>query len=273
MSTEIISDAEIAGFMGWRGPGAYTQNSLRKIKRIVEEVRVRTLDRADSETLSRLQSANDAITTALQALGPAAPDCCGCASEWQVAIDALSGGRQECLADPGKPMADHIADTGKLIENNFGDHTDMAERIADIVLDDHVELMRENERLRRDLDAKDAQIDRLMWEYCPREMSMEQVDNWMKHQEPFTESRQCQSNINSPFNACQHKEYCCQLKARVETIDASTKPVEETQEPVHDGSTNICQNSTKLVETEQSQSADLSSKTPATHRYTGSFGE
>lgn len=38
-------------------------------------------------------------------------------------------------------------------------------------------------------------------------------------------------------------------------------------------STNICQNSTKLVETEQSQSADLSSKTPTTHRYTGSFGE
>jgi hypothetical protein len=168
---------------------------------------------------------------------------------------------------------DHIAATGKLIENNFGEHTDMAERIADIVLDDHVELMRENERLRRDLDAKDAQIDRLMWECCPREMSMEQVDNWMKHQEPFTESRQCQSNINSPFNACQHKECCCQLKTRVETIDASTKPVEETQESVHDGSTNICQSSTKLVETEQSQSADLSSKTPATHRYTGSFKE
>lgn len=211
MSTEIISDAEIAGYMNWRGPGAYTAHALKRIKRIVEEVQVRT----QSQTLEQLQKANDAISTALQALGPVAPDCCGCATEWQVAIDALTESHRhngipkgfrphnermaelrqdpkkaaalnrakERLADPGKPMADHIADPGKLIENHFGEHTDMAERIADIVLDDHVELMRENERLRRDLDAKDAQIDRLMWEYCPQEMSMEQVDNWMKHQE------------------------------------------------------------------------------------------
>lgn len=44
---------------------------------------------ASSPLLEQLQSANDAITTALQALGPVAPDCCGCAIEWQVAIDAL----------------------------------------------------------------------------------------------------------------------------------------------------------------------------------------
>lgn len=237
MSTEIISDAEIAGFMGWRGPGAYTQNSIRKIKRIVEEVRVRTLDRADSETLSRLQSANDAINTALQALGPAAPDCCGCASEWQVAIDALSEANH-----------DHVADPGKLIENPSVEHTDMADQIADIVLND------QNENLA---------IWKLLGKY----------PKYDPPQHTAIESWQGQSNINSPFNACQHKEYCCQLKARVETIDASAKPVEETQGSVHDGSTNICQNSTKLVETEQSQSADLSSKTPTTHRYTGSFGE
>jgi hypothetical protein len=31
-----ISDAEIAGIMGWRGPGAYTEATLRKIRRVVE---------------------------------------------------------------------------------------------------------------------------------------------------------------------------------------------------------------------------------------------
>lgn len=31
-----ISDAEIAGIMGWRGPGAYTDPSLRKIKKVIE---------------------------------------------------------------------------------------------------------------------------------------------------------------------------------------------------------------------------------------------
>jgi hypothetical protein len=36
-----VSDAEIAGIMGWRGPGAYTEATLRKIKRILEEDRAR----------------------------------------------------------------------------------------------------------------------------------------------------------------------------------------------------------------------------------------
>lgn len=33
-----MTDAEIAGIMGWRGPGAYTEATLRKIRRIVEQV-------------------------------------------------------------------------------------------------------------------------------------------------------------------------------------------------------------------------------------------
>lgn len=31
-----ITDAEIAGFMGWRGPGAYTAAQLRNIRRIID---------------------------------------------------------------------------------------------------------------------------------------------------------------------------------------------------------------------------------------------
>ncbi len=36
-----MTEAEIAGYMGWRGPGAYTQHQMRKIKEIVEEVQRR----------------------------------------------------------------------------------------------------------------------------------------------------------------------------------------------------------------------------------------
>lgn len=31
----MITDAEIAGTMGWRGPGAYTEASMRKIRELV----------------------------------------------------------------------------------------------------------------------------------------------------------------------------------------------------------------------------------------------
>lgn len=238
MSTEIISDAEIAGFMGWRGPGAYTQHSLRKIKRIVEEVRVRTLDRAESETLSQLQQANDAISTALQALGPVAPDCCGCATEWQVAIDALTESHRhdgipkgfrphsermaELRQDPKKAAAlnrakERLADPGKPMVDHPGNPTDMVDQIADCLVEDHIALMNENDELRRALGAKQAEIDRLMLEYCPSEMTPEQIAEWGANQKPITEAWHGQSNINSRFNACQHKEYCVQLQQRVTT--------------------------------------------------------
>lgn len=40
-----MTDAEIAGIMGWHGPGAYTEASLRKIRRIIEQVQAK--ERAD----------------------------------------------------------------------------------------------------------------------------------------------------------------------------------------------------------------------------------
>jgi hypothetical protein len=36
-----ITDAEIAGIMGWRGPGVYSGPTLRKIRRVLEEDRAR----------------------------------------------------------------------------------------------------------------------------------------------------------------------------------------------------------------------------------------
>jgi hypothetical protein len=38
MADTRITDAEIAGYMGWRGPGAYTEASLRKIRQIIDHV-------------------------------------------------------------------------------------------------------------------------------------------------------------------------------------------------------------------------------------------
>lgn len=36
-----MTDAEIAGYMNWRGPGAYTKHHMKRIRRIVEEVQRR----------------------------------------------------------------------------------------------------------------------------------------------------------------------------------------------------------------------------------------
>ena len=35
--------------------------------------------------------------------------------------------------------------------------------------------------------AKQAEVDALMLEYCPSEMSQEQLDNWAAHQRPAKE--------------------------------------------------------------------------------------
>lgn len=47
-----------------------------------------------------------------------------------------------------------------------------------------LELEQENERLRKELDAKQAEIDRLMLEFCPDEMTEEQKAEWAARQRP-----------------------------------------------------------------------------------------
>jgi len=39
-----MTDAEIAGYMNWRGPGAYTKHQLKRVRTIVEEVQRRERD-------------------------------------------------------------------------------------------------------------------------------------------------------------------------------------------------------------------------------------
>ena len=38
----------------------------------------------------------------------------------------------------------------------------------------------------KEIAAKQAEIDRLMWEFCPQEMTPEQVANWEAHQQPWS---------------------------------------------------------------------------------------
>lgn len=46
------------------------------------------------------------------------------------------------------------------------------------------ELEAEVAKLKLEVASKQAKIDELMLEYCPDEMSKEQLDNWAKHQIP-----------------------------------------------------------------------------------------
>jgi hypothetical protein len=41
----------------------------------------------------------------------------------------------------------------------------------------------ENRRLRRKIDSQQAKIDALMLEYCPDEMTKDQIDNWAEAQQ------------------------------------------------------------------------------------------
>ena len=47
-----MTDAEIAGYMGWRGPGAYTKATMRKVKAVIAEAVAREREACAQECLS-----------------------------------------------------------------------------------------------------------------------------------------------------------------------------------------------------------------------------
>ena len=51
---------------------------------------------------------------------------------------------------------------------------------------------KEIESLHRQLAAKQAEVDALMLEYCPSEMSQEQLNNWAAHQRPAERDEQAE---------------------------------------------------------------------------------
>ena len=62
-----MTDAEIAGYMGWRGPGVYTQHQMRRVKALIAEVVMR-----EREACAKLVEQNadkflDEISAAIRA--------------------------------------------------------------------------------------------------------------------------------------------------------------------------------------------------------------
>jgi hypothetical protein len=55
---------------------------------------------------------------------------------------------------------------------------------------------------KQDTEALQAQIDSLMLEYCPKEVTKEQMDNWAKHQRPVTkeESKEIDQAISEALS-------------------------------------------------------------------------
>ena len=48
------------------------------------------------------------------------------------------------------------------------------------------ELLAELDKARKSDSAKQAKIDALMFEYCPEDMTTEQIDEWAEHQRPVS---------------------------------------------------------------------------------------
>lgn len=45
----MLTDDEIAGYMGWRGPGAYTEHKMRKVKAAIAEAAARERESNNAE--------------------------------------------------------------------------------------------------------------------------------------------------------------------------------------------------------------------------------
>lgn len=52
---------------------------------------------------------------------------------------------------------------------------------------EELRMRKELDELRRELAAKQAQIDRLMLEFCPDEMTQDQISEWKRHQKVVQE--------------------------------------------------------------------------------------
>lgn len=60
------------------------------------------------------------------------------------------------------------------------------DRIYELILQRTKSAEAELAKLRAELAVRDARIDALMLEYCPDEMTKEQIENWCKHQRAIT---------------------------------------------------------------------------------------
>lgn len=71
----------------------------------------------------------------------------------------------------------------KLIEDVINTRAEFGARQVWFTKSDVMELMQEA------LNCKQAEIDSLMLEFCPEDMTEEQLDNWESHQIPISDER------------------------------------------------------------------------------------
>ena len=93
-------------------------------------------------------------------------------------------------ADRIKSLEAEAADRESFLKT-LADTCTEAERIAieragriDVLESECRKLRARLEKAGKDAASKQARIDELMLEYCPDEMTPEQIDEWAKHQEP-----------------------------------------------------------------------------------------
>lgn len=60
----MLTDAEIAGYMGWRGPGAYTEHKMRKVKAAIADAAARERESNNAE-IARLRDRVERLRAAL----------------------------------------------------------------------------------------------------------------------------------------------------------------------------------------------------------------
>lgn len=108
---------------------------------------------------------------------------------WDIAFDEASKGEsrgddaQEVLSAINMAVEKLIAER----EHWKANHADIVKRAAllsqrDDLPVDRLPAYREMEALQKTVQAKQAEIDRLMLEFCPDEMTPEQMADWERHQ-------------------------------------------------------------------------------------------
>ncbi len=91
-------------------------------------------------------------------------------------LDLLEWATKDVL-EPRQQLSERNAELKRINRALNNDRVDLTITAAEAITE-----------LRQQLAAKQAEVDALMLEYCPSEMSQEQLDNWAAHQRPVEES-------------------------------------------------------------------------------------
>lgn len=110
----MLTDDEIAGYMGWRGPGAYTEHKMRKVKAAI------------AEAAARERESNNAEIAGLRDRVERLRGLCKSASGWLLDADDIE--HSELIFDEAADGQSHL--TGVLDADN--DFEYMGRKLVDL---------------------------------------------------------------------------------------------------------------------------------------------